>query len=1047
MRRLLVVLFLLSLTLSAQQLEPGYLKEMQWRCIGPFRGGRTVAISGVRTQPNVYYMAQNNGGVWKSTDYGNTWVPIFDDQPTQSIGALAVSDSDPNVIYVGSGEGLQRPDLSVGDGIYKSTDAGKTWANVGLHDARQIGNLIVDPKDPNRVFVAALGHPYGPNEERGVFRSFDGGKTWQKVLYKDENTGSFQVAFDPKNSNTIYAVLWAGRQGPWEYGNAYKGTTSGLFRSTDGGNNWTQLTKGLPSADKDGLGRIGLGIAPSDPSRIYALVDAPKLGGLYRSDDAGESWTLINKDGQLWGRGDDFAGVTVDPRNKDLVYVANVASHRSRDGGKTFEAFKGAPGGDDYHTIWINPDNPDIIFFGVDQGATLSVNGGQTWSSWYNQPTAQMFHVITDNRFPYWVYGAQQESGSAGVASRSDYGRITEWHPVGVEEYGYAAPDPLNPDIIYGSKGSRFDQATGELRDITPHVIRSGKYRYDRTAPMIFSPVDPHTLYQAAQVLFKTTNGGESWDVISPDLTRETPGVPASLGTMAAKDKTNPRGVIYSIGPSFKSVNTIWVGTDDGLIHLTRDGGKTWQNVTPPDLTPWSKVTQIVASHFDDNSAYASVSRFRLDELTPLIYRTHDGGKTWQKISNGLPDNAPVNAVREDHERKGLLFAATERGVHFSLDDGANWQPLRNNLPATSVRDIVIKDDDLVAGTHGRSFWILTDITPLRQMQSQAVGADSFLFKPQTAIRTRRSKWPDTPLPPEYPAGQNPPDGAIIHYQLKAASSSPVTLEVLDSAGKVLRKFSSADQADPITAFKNVPVYWIRQPKSLSAQAGLHRFVWDLRLPSPDSLEHGFPISAVPHDTPMEPQGAFVLPGTYTLRLTANGKSQTQTLVVKNDPRLKISLADLQKQHALELQVTQQMHDTYSAAKQAESLIEQIKKARSSASGDAAKALDDFNAKVTELASGGNASGGFGADPYRNLDSLNSSLAGLLGSLGSTDAAPTRQQTEVAAEVAQHTHAILQKWSQLLATDLPKTNAAAGVKLDPNKPVTSTAEADSDNEE
>jgi photosystem II stability/assembly factor-like uncharacterized protein len=1018
---------------------------MEWRSIGPFRAGRTVGISGVRTQQNVFYMSQNNGGVWKSDDYGRTWNPIFDNQPTQSIGALAVSDSDPNVIYVGSGEGLQRPDLSVGDGLYKSTDGGKTWTNTGLHDARQIASVIIDPKDPNRVFVAALGHPYGPNEERGVFRTLDGGKTWQKVLYKDPNTGSFEVLFDPKNSNTIFAVLWAGRQGPWEYGNTYKGTTSGLFRSTDGGDHWTQITDGLPSAEKDGLGRIGLAVAPSDPSRMYGLVDAPKLGGLYRSDDAGNTWSVINKDSQLWGRGDDFAEVKVDPRNKDLVYVANVASHRSHDGGKTFEAFKGAPGGDDYHTIWINPDNPDIIFLGVDQGATISVNGGRTWSTWYNQPTGQMFHVIADNRWPYWVYGGQQESGSAAVLSRSDYGRITEWHPVGVDEYGYAAPDPLDPDIVYGSKGIRFDQRTGELRDVSPHVLRSGKYRYDRTAPVIFSPADLHTLYMASQVLFKTTNGGESWDVISPDLSRPDPGKPATLGNLATNDKAVHRGVIYSIGPSFKNVNTIWVGTDDGLIHVTRDGGKTWQNVTPPEMTPWSKVTQITASHFDDLTAYASVSRFRLDDLTPYIYRTHDGGKTWQLITNGIPKNEAVNAVREDHERKGLLFAATENAVHYSLDDGANWQSLRLNLPATSVRDLVVKDDDLVIGTHGRSFWILDDITPLRQMQAQVAAASAHLFKPQTAIRVRRNKWTDTPLPPEEPAGKNPPNGAVINYVLSGEGSSPVTLEVLDSAGKVVRKFSSTDKVEPIKSFRNVPVYWLRQPRTLSVTAGMHRWVWNLRLPAPDALEHEAPISATPHDTPIAPEGPLVVPGTYTARLTANGKSETQPLVIKNDPRLKVAAADLQRQFALESQIVQQMHETYAAAKQAESLDEQIKSVRENASGETAKLLNDFSSKATKLASG-NGGEGFTNDPLRNIETANGSLGTLLGSIGSTDAAPTKQQTEVAAEGAQKTNALLAQWRQLLASDLPKVNASltsAGLPaLDPNKPASGSADTD-----
>ncbi len=699
-------LLLFPFALSAQQYDPAMYQELHWRMIGPFRGGRTVAISGVPGQPNVFYMAPNNGGVWKTTDFGHTWNPIFDgqsndgqprdDQPNDdhrsgSIGALAVAPSNPNTIYVGSGEGLLRPDLSVGNGIYKSTDAGRTWQHLGqrdgaLRDAEQIGSILVDPKDANRVFVAALGHPYGPNAERGVYRSLDGGQTWQKVLYKDDNTGAIDLAFDPRNSQAIFASMWASRRPPWTTGGSYDGPGSGLYKSTDGGNNWRQITKGLPT-EADKLGRIGLAVSPSDPDRMYALVDARKNGGVYRSDDAGESWQLVNTEDRVVGRGDDFAGVRVDPRNKDVIYVANTTTYRSDDAGNNFTAIKGAPGGDDYHTIWINPENPDIIALGVDQGATISVNGGQTWSSWYNQPTAQFYHVITDNQFPYWVYGGQQESGSVGTASRSDFGEITfrDWTTVGVEEYGYVAPDPLHPNLIYGGKVTVFDRNTSQTRDVSPVVLRTGQYRFNRTAPLIFSAADPHVLYLGSNVLFATRDGGNSWQIVSPDLTREYPGSPATLGPFIEADpeKGKHRGVIYSIAPSPKDANLIWAGTDDGLIHVTRDGGKNWQNVTPPELTPWSKLAQLDASHFDTPTAYAAVNRFRLDDLHPYIYRTHDGGKSWQKIVSGLPDNEPVNTVREDPERKGLLFAGTERTVYVSWDDGGHWQSLHMNLPPT----------------------------------------------------------------------------------------------------------------------------------------------------------------------------------------------------------------------------------------------------------------------------------------------------------------------------------------------------------------------------
>src|SRR5438034_177997 len=601
------ILLIISCNLFAQ-IDPSYFNSMQWRCIGPHRGGRTVGAVGVAQQPNVFYIGVNNGGVWKTTDYGRTWIPIFDDQPTGSIGDVAVAPSNPDVVYVGTGEGIQRPDLSVGDGIYKSTDAGKTWTHLGLTDAQQIGGLAIDPTNENRVFVAALGHPYGPNTERGVYRTLDGGKTWEKVLYKDENTGAVQVTIDPKNTNIVYADLWAGRQGPWENG-AWNGPESGLFKSTDGGTTWKKLTNGLPTAQQ-GLGRIGFAIAPTNSNRVYATVESPRFGGIYRSDDAGESWKLLTNDNRYFGRSSDFAELKVDPTNADIVFSANVVTWKSVDGGLAWNAFRGAPGGDDYHRIWINPNNHDILLIVSEQGALITVNGGETFSSWYNQPTAQFYHVSTDNAFPYNVYGGQQESGSVGIASRSNDGEITfhEWHPVAVEEYGYVAPDPLDPNIIYGGKISKYDKRTGQVQNISPEVVRNGKYRFLRTAPVLFSPIDPRTLYCAGNVLFKTRNGGNSWQVISPDLSRESWDIPQSVGIYNTNDLKNMprRGVIYTVAPSPKDINTIWVGTDDGLIHVTKDGGKTWKNVTPAAVTSWSKVSLMEASHFDVSTAYAA---------------------------------------------------------------------------------------------------------------------------------------------------------------------------------------------------------------------------------------------------------------------------------------------------------------------------------------------------------------------------------------------------------------------------------------------------------
>ncbi|HLY15701.1 MAG TPA: hypothetical protein VKR61_00695 [Bryobacteraceae bacterium] len=899
----------------AQPFSPELYSGLRWRMIGPFRGGRTVAAAGVPGQPHVFYVGANNGGVWKSTDAGRVWKPVFDDQSTGSIGALAVAPSDPQTIYVGSGEGLQRPDLSVGDGIYKSTDGGQSWTHLGLHDGQQIAAIIIDPRDSKRLFVAVVGHPYGPNRERGVFRSTDGGETFENVLFRDENTGAVDLAFDPANARTVYAVLWAARQAPWEIGESFKAPGSGLYKSTDGGSTWQPLTGGLPTA-AEGLGRIGIAIAPSDPRRMYALVDA-REGGVYLSNDAGAHWQRVNHEQRVWGRGSDFACVRVDPKDKDVIYIANTSTYRSIDGGKSFTAIKGAPGGDDYHTVWINPDDPSIILLASDQGAVVSLNGGETWSSWYNQPTAQFYHVITDNRFPYWVYGGQQESGSVGTASRGDAGEITfrDWHPVGVEEYGYVAPDPLNPNIIYGGKVSRYDQTTGEVQQVGPALGRGrgGAYRFVRTMPLLFSAVDPHILYLGSQMLLRTTNGGQSWESISPELTRPSYEVPASLGvfTSADPEKGKHRGVIYTIAPSYKDGNVIWVGTDDGLIHVTRDAGKTWTNVTPPALTPWSKVSVMDASHSDPASAYAAINRFRLDDLSPHIWRTHDFGKTWQEIVRGLPNDAPINTVREDPRRQSLLFAGSERAVWVSFNDGDDWSPLRLNMPATSIRDLTIHEDDLVAGTHGRSFWILDDITPLRQMTAEVANAAAHLFKPQTAMRIRWNVNTDTPLPPEEPAGQNPPDGAILYYHLKSAADSAV-IEILDAAGKTVRRYSSADKPDQPETDMNVPTHWIRPPQVLLAAAGMHRFVWDLHYTPPDSPRHDYPMTAVYRNTPRGPRGVLALPGQYTVKLTVDGKSFSQPLTVKMDPRVKTLPADLKRQFDLASQVVAMMNKSRS---------------------------------------------------------------------------------------------------------------------------------------
>ena len=903
MRRALFLVTSLLTILSAQNFEPKFYSALQWRSIGPFRGGRTVGAAGIAGQPNVFFIGVNNGGVWKTDDAGRTWNPIFDDQPTGSIGAIAVAPSNPDILYVGSGEGLQRPDLSVGDGLYKSSDGGKTWRHLGLRDGQQIPAILVDPDNPDRLFVAVLGHPYGPNSERGVFRSTDGGQSFQKVLYKNDRTGAIDLAFDPTDPRTVYAVLWQAQQGPWENG-AFTGPNSGLFKSTDGGDTWTELTGGLPTFQQ-GLGRIGIAIAPSDRTRMYALVEAggsrrgraaaaggPGGGGVYRSDDAGATWTRVNNENRIYGRGSDFACVRVDPKNKNVIYVANTSTYRSDDAGVSFTAIKGAPGGDDYHTIWINPKNPDIILLALDQGATISLNHGRTWSSWYNQPTAQFYHVSTDNQVPYWVYGGQQESGSAGVASRGNDGEITfrEWHPVGAAEYAYVAPDTLNSRFVYGggmggNTITRWDRVTGEVEEFGP----KGTFRHLRTFPVLFSPKDPHILYVGFQSVVKTADGGKTWETISPDLSRAAYDLPASVASYgdAAKAQATRRGVVYSIGPSPLDVNVLWAGTDDGLIHLTRDGGKNWKDVTPPAMKPWSKVSQLDASHFDDRSVYAAVNSFRLDDLKPHIFRTHDSGATWQEIVRGLPDG-PINAVREDPVRKGLLFAGSELAVFVSFNDGDDWQPLRLNMPATSIRDLVIHDEDLVVATHGRGFWILDDISPLREMPAAIGSADAYLFAPRSTWRFPRDTNTDTPLPPEEPAGKNPPDGAILYYYLKAPAAGAIELDVLDGASKVVARFSSDDKAPAPNPSLDVPTYWLRPFQQLANGAGMHRFIWDLHGNPSAGGRAGrgeeLPISAIYMDTPTS-EGPWMPAGTYTVKLTVNGQSYSQPLVVRPDPR------------------------------------------------------------------------------------------------------------------------------------------------------------------
>ena len=1019
--------------------------ELRWRLIGPHRGGRTVGATGIPDQPNVFYIGVNNGGVWRTDDYGRTWDPLFDDQPTGSVGAVAVAPSDPSVIYVGSGEGLQRPDLSVGDGIFKSTDGGKTWRHKGLDDAQQIGAVIVDPRDPGRLFVAVLGHPYGPNQERGIFRSKDGGDHWEKVLYKDENTGAIALAFDPSNPEIIYADLWSSRQGPWENGE-WEGKTSGLFKSVDGGTTWHQLTNGLPSAAQ-GLGRIGFAIAPSDPKRLYAVVDAGQLGGVYRSDDGGQNWIRVNSEDRIWGRGSDFAEVKVHPRDKDVLYVANTSVYRSQNGGTDFTAIKGAPGGDDYHTIWINPVHPDIMLFASDQGAVVTVNGGRTWSSWYNQPTGQFYHVITDNEFPYNVYGGQQESGSAGIASRGNDGRITfrEWHPVAADEWAYIAPDPLHPDTIYGGKVTRFLRSTGRVQNVAPEAIRSGKYRVLRTAPLVFSPVDRHTLYFATNVLFKTTTGGLTWDIISPDLSREAPDVPASIGIFRteAMAKQPRRGTIYALAPSPTNAQVLWAGTDDGTVHFTSDGGAHWNDVTPRGMTSWSKIAGIDAGHYDAKTAYVAVNRIRLDDMRPHIYRTRDNGRSWEEIVRGLPASGPVNVVREDPVRKGLLFAGSERAVYVSFDDGTSWKSLRMNMPASSVRDLVIHGDDVVAATHGRSFWILDGISPLRQMGTDGL-PPAGLLRPGDACRVRWNMNTDTPLPPDEPAGENPPDGALIDYYLPRAAG-PVSLEIFDPADSLVRTYSSTDRPDSVIEKElRIPTYWLRPPATLSAREGMHRFVWDLHAAPPEGFKPWYPISATPHASAPQPTGPWALPGRYRVVLHAGGKSYSQPLEVRMDPRVGISPGNLREQYDVSMECyrgLKRLHELGSGLHTLRTKVRQLKvRINDPALSDS---LARFDARL----------GAFnGTGDSDDLDIVYSSVAAVkrgeetISGLSTTilylmlivqgaDAAPTPAQVLAVRDQRGALDSLEHRWDDIVRTDLQRLNGKLlNLKIEPLKP-------------
>jgi photosystem II stability/assembly factor-like uncharacterized protein len=970
--------------------DPSLYAGLRWRNVGPFRGGRALAVGGVAGDGRTFYFGAAGGGVWKTTNAGAAWKPIFDGQPVASIGALAVAPGDANTLYVGSGEADMRSDIQHGNGMYRSRDAGTTWTRIGLEDSRAIGRILVDPHDANTLLVAALGHQYGPNDMRGVFRSADGGATWTRTLFHDRDTGAIDLASDPA-MRVVYASLWQTRRPPWSVYPPSNGPGSGVYKSADGGVTWSPLRgNGLPS---DGVGKIGLAVAPSDPNRVYAIVDA-KAGGLYRSDDAGATWKLVDKDRRLWQRGWYFCHVAVDPKNADVVYVSDTAFYRSTDGGASFTAIKGSPDGDDFHALWIDPADGARLALVSDQGATISLDRGATWSSWFNQPTGQFYDVRADSGFPYRLYGSQQDSGAATIVSRSAHTGIEErdWKPINAGgESGSVAPDPDDPDRVYGNNPVvREDLRSAQTRALAPTTGVPGTWREEWTQPMAFGP--GRALYTANQFVFVTRDGGAHWRRISGDLTRPHAGIPPNLDAPAASDATGPepRGVVLALAPSPLRANVVWAGTDDGLVRLTTDGGRTWRDVTPPAVTAWSSVDTIDASHADANTAYVAVDRHRLDDDRPYVYVTHDAGRTWRAAASGIEADAFVYVVREDPVRRGLLYAGTEKGVSVSFDDGASWRSLRLNLPQVSVHDLIVKDADLAIATHGRAFWILDDVTPLRALAANAA-AGARLFPPRDAVRFRPYNDEAEASPPETPMGENPPYGAPIDYVVPRDARGPVQLEIDDAQGTVLRRWSSADAATPADPNGvDYPAYWIATPPRVSAEPGMHRFFWDM---------HAAPKAAGRRRRSGE--GTFVPPGSYRVRFSADGRTLTQLLAIRRDPRVRASDADLRAQYAL--------------AREIDALLGRVQ----SALGDAAEARKKPGADVARIDAIAGAppvsdprnSVGTPATQFTTLRWYASALGDLFASVESADDAPTPNERATWARLRTNAEAALRAWS------------------------------------
>ncbi len=1022
--------------LAVGQISPQLYNGLRWRLVGPFRAGRVAAVSGVPGGGDTFYFGGVDGGVWKTSDAGMVWKPLFDHEPVASIGAIAVAPSDPKVIYVGTGESDIRSDLASGDGMYRSDDGGATWTHIGLENSRQISRILVDPNNAQTVYVGVLGDAYGPSGERGVYKSTDGGATWMRVLDKGPHVGIADLAMAIGRPQILFAATWNAHRPPWSTYPPIEGPGNALYRSTDGGANWTEISgHGLPTA---GWTRTGVAVG-ADGQRVYLAINCgtdeesgggPAVSGckpgLYRSDDGGDTWSLVNSDPRLTSRAWYFMCLTIDPENPDVLYIPNVALYRTEDGGKTIQIVRGAPGGDDYHQIWVDPKDSNHLVLGVDQGTTVSLDHGKTWSTWYNQPTAQIYHVTTDHKFPYAIYGAQQDSGAIAVYDRSDHGHLDtrDWFLPGGSESGYIAVDPKDQNILYITDTyggvERHDLRTSFSQDITPWPlggdlgtpINRRKDRDPWTPVLVFSPADQTSLYLGTQYVMKTVDGGLHWTRISPDLTGAVPNyesTPIGAGPVTPENAIQRGyGVVYTIAPSPLRVDEIWAGSDTGLIHLTQDGGKTWSDVTPPALKalgPWSRISMIEASYFDPATAYAAVDRHRMDDRKPYLFITHDFGKTWTLAVDGIAPDHFLRAVRQDPEQKNLLYAGTEFGIYVSFDDGAHWQPLQMNLPVTSVRDMTVHGSDLIVATHGRSFWVLDDIAPLRQA-AKVGDAKAYLYAPPAAIRVDNDGFLGTPLPPEEPQADNPPNGAIVDYYL-SSDASTVTLQILDAQGEVLRHYSSAEKNPELPTLMPIAARWFPKPQVLESTAGEHRFVWDLAM--------GGSGEGVSDEGSGMPSGPRVPPGTYTVKLTVDGATMERPMKVTMDPRCPATTAELDAQFTLGQRIYAQVLEARKAMAELESVQSQLKKVSPDASADVQQAIQAAQAKITAIRGGS-----VEKDP--GLEAAAGGLGTTLGVVESGD----RTAPAVAVELFHQMSAVAQQkiaaWEQFKKAEVPALN-------------------------